>query len=172
MRQLLTLSGRAPTVYPAVAARSEPVIDGDIDDPVGRTSTIGHIAPGAGTRYPEPGAGSADCRTGRCRSDYPCNEDRRHIQDATWEILREVIQTRHEHRMALTDEMIANTHAQDLPQDACLVPERREELTTERRAGRGALSIGKSYHPGADRCRHSRIAVHRSTPISARSMRR
>lgn len=57
-------------------------------------------------------------------------EDRRHIQDHDVVRLRASLQTRMNLEMAATDAMIAI--ARDIrPQDCCLVPERREELTTE-----------------------------------------
>ncbi len=57
-------------------------------------------------------------------------EDRRHIQDRDIELLRERVQTRLNLEMAVTDEMIAI--AQKIQAQAvCLVPEKREELTTE-----------------------------------------
>jgi pyridoxine 5-phosphate synthase len=57
-------------------------------------------------------------------------EDRRHIQDADVHTLRSLLQTRMNLEMAVTDEMIGIA-LQVLPHDVCLVPERREELTTE-----------------------------------------
>lgn len=57
-------------------------------------------------------------------------EDRRHIQDADVHILRGLLQTRMNLEMAVTEEMIAIA-LQVKPHDVCLVPERREELTTE-----------------------------------------
>jgi len=84
-----------------------------------------------GTTYPEPleaallaEQAGADGITAHLR------EDRRHIQDRDLRLLREVIHTRLNMEMAVTDEMIGI--ARDLKPDACcLVPEKREELTTE-----------------------------------------
>ena len=57
-------------------------------------------------------------------------EDRRHIQDHDVARMRASLQTRMNLEMAATDAMLAI--ARNLrPQDCCLVPERREELTTE-----------------------------------------
>lgn len=57
-------------------------------------------------------------------------EDRRHIQDRDVEILRRTVRTRLNLEMAASDEMVAI--ARRLRPDMCtLVPERREELTTE-----------------------------------------
>jgi pyridoxine 5-phosphate synthase len=57
-------------------------------------------------------------------------EDRRHIQDHDVERMRHALQTRMNLEMAATDAMIAIAR-RVRPQDCCLVPERREELTTE-----------------------------------------
>lgn len=57
-------------------------------------------------------------------------EDRRHIQDRDVEVLREMLQTHMNLEMAATQEMLKiATRLQ--PHDCCLVPEKREELTTE-----------------------------------------
>jgi pyridoxine 5-phosphate synthase len=57
-------------------------------------------------------------------------EDRRHIQDHDVRSLRELLQTRMNLELALTEEMLAFA-AEVRPADCCLVPERRQELTTE-----------------------------------------
>jgi len=57
-------------------------------------------------------------------------EDRRHIQDADVYALRPLLQTKMNLEMAVTDEMVAIA-LKVQPQDVCLVPERREERTTE-----------------------------------------
>jgi len=57
-------------------------------------------------------------------------EDRRHMQDADVYSLRDLLQTRMNLEMAVTDEMIGIA-LEVKPQDVCLVPERREERTTE-----------------------------------------
>jgi len=57
-------------------------------------------------------------------------EDRRHIQDRDVEMLKEILQTRMNLEMAVTDEML-DIACKLQPADCCLVPERREELTTE-----------------------------------------
>jgi pyridoxine 5-phosphate synthase len=82
-------------------------------------------------RYPDPiqaalaaeGAG-ADSITLHLR------EDRRHIQDADVRGLRPLLGTRMNLEMAVTDEMLA-VAAEVRPADCCLVPERRQEITTE-----------------------------------------
>jgi pyridoxine 5-phosphate synthase len=57
-------------------------------------------------------------------------EDRRHIQDADVYAIRKHLSTRMNLEMAATDEMLKI--AQEVqPHDVCIVPEKREELTTE-----------------------------------------
>ena len=57
-------------------------------------------------------------------------EDRRHIQDRDVTMMREALQTRMNLEMAVTEEMIRIAE-KVLPQDCCLVPESRQEVTTE-----------------------------------------
>jgi pyridoxine 5-phosphate synthase len=57
-------------------------------------------------------------------------EDRRHIQDRDVTLLRRLLQTRMNLEMAVTPEMI-RIASEVRPQDCCLVPESREEVTTE-----------------------------------------
>lgn len=95
---------------------------------------IDHIATlrqARGTRYPSPIQAAVIAESaGADAITLHLREDRRHIQDRDVEILREVLQTRMNLELAVTDEMLA--HALKIkPHDACLVPERREELTTE-----------------------------------------
>jgi len=74
-------------------------------------------------------------------------EDRRHIQDHDLSRLREAMSTHMNLEMAVTDEMIGI--ATDLrPQDCCLVPEKREELTTE-----GGLDVAGQLEKIGDACR-------------------
>lgn len=74
-------------------------------------------------------------------------EDRRHIQDADVHMLAETIATRMNLELAVTDEMIGIAE-RIRPSDVCLVPERREELTTE-----GGLDIGASRERITEACR-------------------
>lgn len=57
-------------------------------------------------------------------------EDRRHIQDADVFAMRPLLRTRMNLECAITNEML-DIACQVLPQDVCLVPEKRHELTTE-----------------------------------------
>ena len=93
-----------------------------------------------GTSYPDPvkaallaEAAGADLITLHLR------EDRRHILDHDVERLRPLITTRMNLESAVTEEMIAFA-LRIRPQDVCLVPEKREELTTE-----GGLDVVQGF---------------------------
>ena len=95
---------------------------------------IDHIATirqARGTDYPSPVEGALLCeKSGADSITLHLREDRRHIQDTDVVILREKLTTKMNLEMASTDEMIAIA-SKIKPQDCCLVPEKREELTTE-----------------------------------------
>lgn len=105
-----------------------------MSNPIHLGVNIDHVATlrqARGTVYPRPAdavpiveAAGADSITVHLR------EDRRHIQDADLAAIEEVMQTHMNLEMAVTDEMIGIATALG-PSDVCLVPERREELTTE-----------------------------------------
>ncbi|MHB1145180.1 MAG: pyridoxine 5'-phosphate synthase [Thiobacillus sp.] len=83
------------------------------------------------TRYPSPVEAALMAETAGADSiTLHLREDRRHIQDADVAILRQVLKTRMNLEMAVTGEMLGIACA-TRPQDVCLVPEKREELTTE-----------------------------------------
>ncbi|MDX1499886.1 MAG: pyridoxine 5'-phosphate synthase [Woeseiaceae bacterium] len=84
-----------------------------------------------GTPYPRPAAAVPIAEAAGADSiTVHLREDRRHIQDRDLPEIIEVMQTRMNLELALTDEMIGIA-AGIAPADCCLVPERREELTTE-----------------------------------------
>ncbi len=95
---------------------------------------IDHIATvrqARGTRYPDPVQAAIMAEeAGADGITVHLREDRRHIQDRDVELLSEVLQTRMNLEMAATDEMIAIAE-RIRPAHCCLVPEKREELTTE-----------------------------------------
>jgi pyridoxine 5-phosphate synthase len=103
---------------------------------------IDHVATlrqARGTRYPDPiqaaliaEQAGADGITAHLR------EDRRHIQDRDIYLLQELLHSRLNLEMAVTDEMIAIAEKVK-PAACCLVPEKREELTTE-----GGLDVASS----------------------------
>src|SRR5699024_3385140 len=84
-----------------------------------------------GTDYPDPVAAALEAERGGADGiTVHLREDRRHIQEADVRHLCAGIATKVNLELAVTDEMLAI--ACDIaPRDVCLVPERREELTTE-----------------------------------------
>jgi len=84
-----------------------------------------------GTAYPSVvEAAQLAERAGADSITVHLREDRRHVQDADVETLCRVTQTRINLEMAVTGEMLAIA-LEHGPADVCLVPEKREELTTE-----------------------------------------
>ncbi len=82
-------------------------------------------------RYPDPVTAAALAEVaGAHQITIHLREDRRHIQDRDLRVLRETVQTELNLEMAATQEMvkIAYEHKPDM---VTLVPERREEVTTE-----------------------------------------
>ncbi|HBA67500.1 MAG TPA: pyridoxine 5'-phosphate synthase [Methylococcaceae bacterium] len=111
---------------------------------------IDHIATlrqARGTQYPNPiqaaliaEQAGADGITAHLR------EDRRHIQDRDIYLLRDIIHSRLNLEMAVTDEMVAIA-LKVKPYACCLVPEKREELTTE-----GGLNVAENQARMNDVC--------------------
>ncbi|MCB1986083.1 MAG: pyridoxine 5'-phosphate synthase [Burkholderiales bacterium] len=112
---------------------------------------IDHVATlrqARGTAYPSPveaamlaESAGADAITLHLR------EDRRHIQDRDVEELRGLLNTRMNLESAVTSEMI-DIALRIRPHDICLVPERREELTTE-----GGLDVVRHFEQVKQACR-------------------
>jgi pyridoxine 5-phosphate synthase len=104
---------------------------------------IDHVATlrqARGTRYPEPiQAALVAEQAGADGITLHLREDRRHIQERDVKILEETLQTRMNLEMAATEQML-DIATRVAPQDCCLVPERRAELTTE-----GGLDV--AAHP-------------------------
>ena len=111
---------------------------------------IDHIATireARGTNYPSPVEGALLCeKSGADSITLHLREDRRHIQDADVEILRDQLTTKMNLEMAATDEMVSIASIIK-PQDCCLVPEKREELTTE-----GGLDVASQISRMTDVC--------------------
>jgi pyridoxine 5-phosphate synthase len=101
------------------------------------------------TRYPDPveaiyaaEQGGADGITVHLR------EDRRHIQERDVELIQQVLLTRLNLEMAVTENMLK--FAEKIhPIHCCLVPEKREELTTE--GGLNIIADEKNIHAACDR---------------------
>ncbi|KPD03002.1 pyridoxine 5'-phosphate synthase [Moellerella wisconsensis] len=95
---------------------------------------IDHIATvrnARGTQYPDPvQAAFVAEQAGADGITVHLREDRRHITDRDIELLKNTIQTRMNLEMAVTDEMV-DIACRIRPDFCCLVPEKREEVTTE-----------------------------------------
>ncbi len=112
---------------------------------------IDHIATlrqARGTCYPDPvQAAILAEEAGADGITVHLREDRRHIQERDVELIKQVMQTRMNFEMAVTEEMIA--FAEKIrPEHVCLVPEKREELTTE-----GGLDVVGQFERVADACK-------------------
>ncbi|GAA6183494.1 MULTISPECIES: pyridoxine 5'-phosphate synthase [Alteromonadaceae] len=111
---------------------------------------IDHIATlrnARGTQYPDP-VHAADIaeRAGADGITVHLREDRRHIKDRDVRLLRETINTRLNLEMAVTEEMLAIA-IQTKPEFCCLVPEKRQELTTE-----GGLDVAGNLSKLTEAC--------------------
>lgn len=111
---------------------------------------IDHIATirnARGTNYPDPvHAAEIAERAGADGITVHLREDRRHIKDRDVELLSQTLSTRMNLEMAVTEEML--TIAERIrPTFCCLVPEKREELTTE-----GGLDVAGNMAMIKDAC--------------------
>lgn len=104
---------------------------------------IDHVATlrqARGTRYPDPVQAAIDAEAaGADGITLHMREDLRHIQARDVRLIKEVLQTRMNFEMAVTDAML-NFAEEIRPEHACLVPEKREEITTE-----GGLDVVKYF---------------------------
>ena len=104
---------------------------------------IDHIATlrqARGTRYPDPIQAAIEAeQAGADSITLHLREDRRHIQERDVAMLTDILQTRMNLEMAVTDDMLAIAEKYR-PADCCLVPEKREELTTE-----GGLDVAGQF---------------------------
>ena len=111
---------------------------------------IDHIATlrnARGTRYPDPvHAAQVAEYAGADGITVHLREDRRHINDRDVELLSQTVQTRLNLEMAVTDEMLGIAQRVK-PTFCCLVPEKREELTTE-----GGLDVAGNLATIKDAC--------------------
>lgn len=105
------------------------------------------------TRYPSPlEAALAAEEAGADYITLHLREDRRHIQDEDVLAIRDRLRTHLNLEAAVTPEMIAFARRAK-PRDVCLVPERREELTTE-----GGLDVAHHFERVSAACRELREA--------------
>ena len=105
-----------------------------MNQPITLGVNIDHVATlrqARGTRFPDPVYAAQIAEySGADSITFHLREDRRHIQERDARLLRQVVNTKCNLEIAITDEML--TFAAELkPEDVCLVPEKREELTTE-----------------------------------------
>jgi len=111
---------------------------------------IDHVATlrqARGTPYPRPAEAAAMAeRAGADSITVHLREDRRHIQDSDLAAINAVMRTHMNLEMAVTDEMLGIA-AEIQPSDCCLVPESREELTTE-----GGLDVKGQQDKIRDAC--------------------
>jgi pyridoxine 5-phosphate synthase len=112
---------------------------------------IDHVATlrqARGTKYPSPIDAALLAETAGANAiTLHLREDRRHIQDADVFALRELLSVRMNLESAVTKEML-EIALKVRPHDVCLVPERREELTTE-----GGLDVVKNFERVRDACK-------------------
>ena len=111
---------------------------------------IDHVATlrqARGTIYPEVVHAAAVAeQAGSDSITVHLREDRRHIQERDIELLSQTLQTRMNLEMAVTDAMLTIAEKYK-PSDCCLVPEKREELTTE-----GGLDVAGQISKMKDAC--------------------
>lgn len=114
---------------------SEKLSGGSMNKPILLGVNIDHVATvrqaRKGPRYPDPVQAAMEAeQAGAAGITVHLREDRRHIQERDITLLKAVLQTRMNLEMAATDKMVA--YAEQLqPEHCCLVPEKREEVTTE-----------------------------------------
>jgi pyridoxine 5-phosphate synthase len=121
---------------------------------------IDHVATlrqARGARYPNVVRAALICEeAGADAITLHLREDRRHIQDRDVEVLRDMLQTRMNLECAVTEEMI-KLALHTRPHDLCLVPERREELTTE--GGLDVVRYFDAVKSATERCLDAGIRV-------------
>lgn len=104
---------------------------------------IDHVATvrqARGTRYPDPVQAAIDAEeAGADGITLHMREDLRHIQARDVRLIKAVLQTRMNLELAVTDAML-DFAEEILPEHACLVPEKREEITTE-----GGLDVLENF---------------------------
>jgi pyridoxine 5-phosphate synthase len=111
---------------------------------------IDHVATlrqARGTPYPRPAEAAVMAeQAGADSITVHLREDRRHIQDHDLLAIRELMRTHMNLEMAVTEQMLAIA-ANIKPSDCCLVPESRQELTTE-----GGLDVVSQQDRIGDAC--------------------
>lgn len=118
--------------------------------PIGLGVNVDHVATlrqARMTRYPDPLTAALIAeQAGADSITIHLREDRRHIQERDLRLMQESLTTRVNLEMAVTDAMLAIA-GEVRPADCCLVPEKREELTTE-----GGLDVASQTDRIRDAC--------------------
>jgi len=110
-----------------------------------------------GTRYPDPVQAAMEAeQAGADAVTLHLREDRRHIQERDVELLKSVLQTRMNLEMAVTAEMV-DYAIRMRPEECCLVPERRQELTTE--GGLDVINHGQNIARACERLQQAGVRV-------------
>lgn len=121
---------------------------------------IDHVATlrqARGTRYPDPVQAAIEAeQAGADSVTLHLREDRRHIQERDVELLKSILQTRMNLEMAVTPAMV-DYAIRMRPEECCLVPERRQELTTE--GGLDVVNHGHSITEACERLRQAGVRV-------------
>jgi pyridoxine 5-phosphate synthase len=122
-----------------------------------------------GTSYPDLVQAARICETaGASGITVHLREDRRHIQDRDVRLLRQTIRTRLNLEMADVPEIIA--FAEEVrPDEVCLVPEKRQEVTTE--GGLNVVGAAKSLARTVARLKKAGIVVSLFVDPDARQIR-
>ena len=132
-------------------------------NPITLGVNIDHVATlrqARGTRFPDPVyAAQVAEYSGADSITFHLREDRRHIQERDAHLLKQVVTTKLNLEMAVTPEMLdfaCNFKAEDV----CLVPEKREELTTE-----GGLDVVANLAQIKDACARLAAVGSRVSPF-------
>ena len=124
---------------------------------------IDHVATlrqARGTRYPDPVyAAQIAEQSGADSITFHLREDLRHIQKRDALLLKQVVQTKLNLEMAVIPEMLEFA-CEFRAEDVCLVPEKREELTTE-----GGLDVAGQIELVANACRQLAAVGTRVSPF-------
>lgn len=121
---------------------------------------IDHVATlrqARGVDYPDPVQAARICEDAGCDS-IVCHlrEDRRHINDNDLTLLKKTVKTRLNLEMSIASEIV-NIAANIKPDEATLVPERREEITTE--GGLEVVSKKREIKKVIDRLKKEKIKI-------------
>ncbi|TAH36990.1 MAG: pyridoxine 5'-phosphate synthase [Planctomycetota bacterium] len=108
-------------------------------------------------RVPDPVAAAVICELAGAQGiTVHLREDRRHIQDRDLRLLRETVTTLLNQEMALAEEMV-RIALEVRPDEVCVVPEDRQELTTE--GGLDAAAALPRLHKEVPKLQQAGIAV-------------